>query len=154
MARGFFSARLCESAVAVKRATTRALRYLYSCIDICPTKAIIAPYRLDARRCISYLTIELKGSMPVELRPLIGNRIYGCDDCQLVCPWNSFAQTSVEPDFAVRHGWMMCHWLNCLLGMKPSSTQNWRAARSIVSGMNNGCATSLSHWAMRLTAQL
>ncbi len=74
------------------------------CIEICPTQAIIAPYRLDARRCISYLTIELKGSIPVELRPLIGNRIYGCDDCQLVCPWNSFAQISVEPDFAVRHG--------------------------------------------------
>lgn len=74
------------------------------CIDICPTKAIIAPYRVDARRCISYLTIELTGSVPVELRPLIGNRIYGCDDCQLACPWNRFAQVSTEPDFAVRHG--------------------------------------------------
>ena len=74
------------------------------CIAICPTQAIIAPYRVDARRCISYLTIELTGSIPVELRPLIGNRIYGCDDCQLVCPWNNFAQVSAEPDFAVRHG--------------------------------------------------
>jgi len=74
------------------------------CIDVCPIRAIIAPYRLDARRCISYITIELKGCIPVELRPLIGNRIYGCDDCQLACPWNDFAQASVEPDFAVRHG--------------------------------------------------
>jgi epoxyqueuosine reductase len=74
------------------------------CIEICPTQAIVAPYQLDARRCISYLTIELKGSMPLELRPLVGNRIYGCDDCQLVCPWNRFAQASVEADFAVRHG--------------------------------------------------
>jgi epoxyqueuosine reductase len=74
------------------------------CIEVCPTRAIIAPYRVDARRCISYLTIEFKGSIPVELRPLIGNRIYGCDDCQLACPWNSFAQSSAELDFAVRHG--------------------------------------------------
>jgi epoxyqueuosine reductase len=74
------------------------------CMDICPTQAIVAPYQVDARRCISYLTIEYGGSIPVELRPLIGNRIYGCDDCQMVCPWNRFAQTSTEPDFAVRHG--------------------------------------------------
>ena len=76
----------------------------HACIDICPTRAITAPYQLDARRCISYLTIELKGSIPVELRPLIGNRIYGCDDCQLVCPWNRFSHKTVEPDFAVRNG--------------------------------------------------
>jgi epoxyqueuosine reductase len=76
----------------------------HACIDICPTQAITAPYRLDARRCISYLTIELKGSIPEELRPLLGNRIYGCDDCQLACPWNRFAQMSAETDFAVRNG--------------------------------------------------
>ena len=75
-----------------------------ACIDICPTQAIVAPYEVDARRCISYLTIELKDSIPVALRPLIGNRVYGCDDCQLTCPWNRFAQTSKEHDFSVRHG--------------------------------------------------
>lgn len=69
------------------------------CIDICPTGAIVAPYLLDARRCISYLTIELKGSIPIELRPLIGNRVYGCDDCQLACPWNKYAKRAVVADF-------------------------------------------------------
>jgi epoxyqueuosine reductase len=75
-----------------------------ACLDICPTQAIVAPYQVDARRCISYLTIELKGSIPEAFRAMIGNRIYGCDDCQLACPWNRFAQKSVEPDFAARHG--------------------------------------------------
>jgi len=75
-----------------------------TCIDVCPTKAIVAPYQVDARRCISYLTIELKGSIPLEFRPLIGNRVYGCDDCQLFCPWNKFAKLTQIDDFNVKHG--------------------------------------------------
>ncbi len=75
-----------------------------SCIDVCPTQAIVAPYKLDARRCISYLTIEHSGPIPVELRTLMGNRIYGCDDCQLACPWNKFARRTALPDFDERRG--------------------------------------------------
>ena len=74
------------------------------CIDVCPTQAIVGPYQLDARRCISYLTIESKDAIPEDLRPLIGNRVFGCDDCQLVCPWNKFAKPTREEDFAPRHG--------------------------------------------------
>ena len=75
-----------------------------ACMPACPTGAIVGPYRLDARRCISYLTIELAGSIPLEFRRAIGNRIYGCDDCQLACPWNKFARPTAEKDFTVRHG--------------------------------------------------
>jgi epoxyqueuosine reductase len=75
-----------------------------ACIDVCPTRAIVGPYELDARRCISYFTIELRGSIPVEYRRAMGNRIFGCDDCQLVCPWNRYAKPTEDPEFQPRHG--------------------------------------------------
>ena len=118
------------------------------CIEICPTQAIVAPYELDARRCISYLTIELKGSIPVELRPLIGNRVYGCDDCQLVCPWNRFARLSGEADFQVRNGldgaellelfvWDEARFRECLAGSAIARIGHERWLRNLAVGLGN-----------------
>ena len=118
------------------------------CLDICPTKAIIAPYQLDARRCISYLTIEHKGSIPVELRPLIGNRVYGCDDCQLVCPWNKFARPTQEEQFQVRHGlddatlvelfsWSETQFLENLAGSAIRRIGYERWLRNLAVGLGN-----------------
>jgi epoxyqueuosine reductase len=84
--------------------TTQHCGSCRACLDVCPTQAIVAPYELDARRCISYLTIELRDAIPIEFRKAMGNRIYGCDDCQLVCPWNKYAHMTAEPDFSPRHG--------------------------------------------------
>ena len=111
----------------VDRAATGHCGTCTACIDVCPTRAIIAPYKLDARRCISYLTIELRDSIPVLFRKAIGNRIYGCDDCQLFCPWNKFARPTAEDDFAPRHGleaaelselfsWTEAEWLEKTAG--------------------------------------
>lgn len=93
-----------DLALPLTEAVTAHCGECRACIDVCPTAAITAPYRVDARRCISYLTIEHDGPIPEELRPLIGNRVYGCDDCQLACPWNKFAQPAVLADFDVRPG--------------------------------------------------
>ena len=120
-----------------------------ACIDICPTQAIIGPYRLDARRCISYLTIELKGSIPLELRSLIGNRVYGCDDCQTACPWNKFAQTASLPDFDVRHGldqaelvtlfgWSETEFNHHLAGSAIRRIGHVRWLRNLAVGLGNG----------------
>lgn len=119
-----------------------------ACIDICPTQAIIGPYRLDARRCISYLTIEHDGDIPEELRPLIGNRIFGCDDCQLVCPWNRYARTTAEADFAPRHGldtaklielfaWTEDEWLARTEGMALRRTGYPRWLRNLAVALGN-----------------
>ena len=94
-----------------------------ACIDICPTRAITAPYEVDARRCISYLTIELKSAIPLEFRPLIGNRVYGCDDCQLVCPWNKFAEITQEPDFNIRNGLDDISLVECFAWSEAEFTQ-------------------------------
>ncbi|HEC13358.1 MAG TPA: tRNA epoxyqueuosine(34) reductase QueG [Acidiferrobacteraceae bacterium] len=119
------------------------------CLNACPTDAIIAPYQVDARRCISYLTIELHGPIPVTLRPLLGNRIYGCDDCQLVCPWNRFAKLSAEPDFASRHdlddtklvelfNWDEKEFLNRTEGSAIRRIGHLRWLRNIAVALGNG----------------
>ena len=110
-----------------------------ACIDICPTQAIVAPYELDARRCISYLTIELRGSIPVEFRPMMGNRIYGCDDCQLVCPWNKFAQMTTESAYLPREG---------LDAPQLVELFSWTEAQSAALVMNAGCGILLLLWVM------
>jgi epoxyqueuosine reductase len=126
-----------------------------SCIDVCPTQAIVAPYELDARRCISYLTIELKGSIPLELRPLIGNRIYGCDDCQLYCPWNKFAQRASLPDFDPRHGldraalvelfaWSEEEFLKNTEGSAIRRIGHERWLRNLAVGLGNAAASPAS----------
>lgn len=119
-----------------------------SCMEVCPTQAIVAPYQVDARRCISYLTIELHGSIPKEFRRAIGNRVYGCDDCQLYCPWNKFAQPAEVNDFEVRHGLdqiRMVHLFSwdeaCFLRMMEGSAirrighERW--LRNLAVGMGN-----------------
>jgi epoxyqueuosine reductase len=122
-----------------------------ACIDICPTKAIVAPYQLDARRCISYLTIEHHGSIPLEFRAAIGNRIYGCDDCQLVCPWNKYAQLTTEGDFAIRNdlddvslvelfGWSEADFNERLAGSAIRRIGHDRWLRNIAVALGNALA--------------
>ena len=124
-----------------------------SCIDICPTRAITKPYEVDARRCISYLTIELKTAIPLEFRPLIGNRVYGCDDCQLVCPWNKFAEITQEPDFNVRNGLDDISLVTCFGWSEDEFKQNMAGSaiyrigysqwlRNIAVGLGNAPTTS------------
>ncbi|HNF87852.1 MAG TPA: tRNA epoxyqueuosine(34) reductase QueG [Thiobacillaceae bacterium] len=119
-----------------------------ACIEVCPTRAILAPYLLDARRCISYLTIEHGGSIPLELRPLMGNRIYGCDDCQLACPWNRLAQPAGLADFLPRHGldtatllelfaWNEAKFLVCLEGSPIRRIGHERWLRNLAVALGN-----------------
>jgi len=148
----FLGELLTDLALPVDAPITAHCGQCSACIDVCPTAAIVAPYELDARRCISYLTIELKGSIPVELRSLIGNRVYGCDDCQLYCPWNKFAQRSTLPDFDVRHGldsaslvsllnWSEDEFLRNTEGSAIRRIGHERWLRNMAVGLGNAAAT-------------
>ncbi len=134
-------------ALPIDTPTTEHCGSCTKCIDICPTQAIVAPYVVDARRCISYLTIEHKGAIPIEFREAIGNRIYGCDDCQLVCPWNKYAVKTVEKDFAIRHelddislltlwSWQEVEWLKRMEGsaIRRIGYQRWRRNLAVAMG--------------------
>lgn len=135
-----------------------------ACIEICPTRAIVAPYQVDARLCISYLTIELHGAIPVELRPLLGNRIYGCDDCQLCCPWNRFAVPSPESDFLPRHGlddsdlvalfaWDEAEFLQRTAGSPIRRLGHQRWLRNIAVALGNASDSVAAVAALRSRAQ-
>ena len=135
-----------------------------ACIDICPSRAITAPYEVDARRCISYLTIELKTAIPLEFRPLIGNRVYGCDDCQLVCPWNKFAEITSEPDFNVRNGLDDISLVQCFAWSETEFTQKMAGSaifrigytqwlRNIAVGLGNAPSTPEVISALKARAQ-
>ena len=134
-----------------------------ACIEVCPTGAIVSPFELDARRCISYLTIELKGSIPEELRPGIGNRIYGCDDCQLFCPWNKFAEPTAEGDFTPRHGladvqlvdlfaWTEDEWLERTEGSAIRRIGHERWLRNIAVALGNAPTTPVVVGALKSRA--
>lgn len=136
-----------------------------SCLDVCPTNAFIAPYKLDARKCISYLTIENKGAIPVEFRSQIGNRIYGCDDCQLYCPWNRFAEQTEENDFSPRHqlnnielielfNWSEQEFLNNLQGsaIRRIGYQAW--LRNIAVALGNALAKNPDNTDIKTTLSL
>jgi len=141
-----------------------------ACLDVCPTQAIIAPYRLDARRCISYLTIELDGPIPEPLRAALGNRVYGCDDCQVVCPWNRFARRTAETDFLPRHGldqatlvqllgWDEPTFLRRTEGSAIRRIGHLRWLRNVAVGLGNGPAgepprQALLRWAAHPSAMV
>jgi len=135
------------------------------CIDICPTQAILAPYRLDARRCISYLTIEHKGAIPEPLRAPLGNRVYGCDDCQLACPWNKFAHRATLPDFDVRNGfdapdmaalfgWTEAEFSQRLEGSPIRRIGHERWLRNLAVGLGNGLRAACERGDAALAARI
>ena len=130
-----------------------------ACLDICPTQAFVGPHQLDARRCISYLTIELKTPIPIELRPLIGNRVFGCDDCQLICPWNKFAKPTDENDFKPRHGLDQANMVDLFLWTDEEFDRHTQGSairrigyerwlRNLAVGIGNGENSSQAHAAL------